>query len=456
MNRLPLKLTLQDILDKPPLFFLQSNQNLKVFTNTYGGGHLRLTNSTITSHKHTSDDGIFFYIKDVSKNKFWSSTLWPTNVVPDFYQVEFNGKTVRFERKDGDIETITEIAVAPYENVEIRKITLINHSAEERTVELTSYLDPVLLDDNRKDRDHPSFYNLFVQSRFDKDLNGIFFNRRSFSSKVNPPELFHKVVFRPEHVELLGYETSRRNILGRLNNLDKPEVLEKDLTNFTGDVLDPACSFKMKVTLQPSQVEDIFFLEICDTFVDNIKTHAKNYGTFEAVNGVFNIAADADSLIIREMGLMPDKILLFQKICSFMITGNTHTTNIKRSLEKNKGHVDSLWKNSISGDFPVLLVVIDNEYFHELVIDIVECHEYLTRSGYNIDAVFLNETGNPNLVSLIENEINQMGHGNKIRKNKGFFVLESSQVDTQDSLYLKHFAQFIVNGSDFNVTLSND
>jgi cyclic beta-1,2-glucan synthetase len=456
MNHFPLKLTAEDIVEKIPLFVMQSNQSLKAFTNTYGSGYVKFNEMTITSNRSSAFDGFFFYIKDVKKDTFWTSGLCPSKVIPESYEVSYDNKKLTFLRREHDIETRTEIVVSPKENALIHKVSLRNLSSERRELEVTSYLDPVLLDDNRKDLDHQAFHNLFVQSKFDRDLGGLLFTRRTFNAKSQPPALFHKV-FASEHViKSIQFETNRQNFIGRLRNLDYPIAMDQPLSNFEGDVLDPGGALRVDISLSSNETIDLYFITIIDPFVDNVLRCAARCNTYESVVSLFFGALNTENSLMTELQLYPDKVLLYQRIGSFMMTGNLHTDFQKAELEPNTGHVDSLWKNSISGDYPILLVRLDNLYFNELIEDVVRCHEYLSRSGYEFDLALLNETSDASIVQKVKDQISQLGFESKLGKSKGVFVLDGQTMDPKDTLYLKHFAQLSVSSSNFNVVLSND
>lgn len=48
----------------------------------------------------TSDDsGMFFYVKNLNSNEYWSSTFEPCKDIGDKYSVEFNLDKAKFSRK---------------------------------------------------------------------------------------------------------------------------------------------------------------------------------------------------------------------------------------------------------------------------------------------------------------------------------------------------------------------
>jgi hypothetical protein len=70
-----------------------------------------------------------------------------------------------FIRRDGDVDTVTEIAVASDDAAEVRRVILTNRSLQPKEIELTSYSEVVLAPPD-DDRAHPAFGNLFVQTEF--------------------------------------------------------------------------------------------------------------------------------------------------------------------------------------------------------------------------------------------------------------------------------------------------
>ena len=83
--------------------------------------------------------GQFFYVRDLQTGLFWSAGHQPVCRPADAYEVVFSADKALFRRRDGDIETLLEIAVSPEQLAEVRRITLTNHGNHPRELELTSY-----------------------------------------------------------------------------------------------------------------------------------------------------------------------------------------------------------------------------------------------------------------------------------------------------------------------------
>ena len=82
---------------------------------------------------------------------------------PTAYEAVFATGRATFRRRDHDIETHTEIAVSPDDDVELRRIRITNGSPERRVFDVTSYAE-IVLAPPAADAAHPAFSKLFVET----------------------------------------------------------------------------------------------------------------------------------------------------------------------------------------------------------------------------------------------------------------------------------------------------
>ena len=92
--------------------------------------------------------------------------------------------------------------------MELRRITLSNHSHSPRTIELTSYAEVVLASAGA-DAAHPAFSNLFVQTEFVRGSSAILCTRRARSKDERPPWLLHLMVGQGDELGEISCETDR-------------------------------------------------------------------------------------------------------------------------------------------------------------------------------------------------------------------------------------------------------
>ncbi|MDZ7542617.1 cyclic beta 1-2 glucan synthetase, partial [Clostridium perfringens] len=151
-----------------PEVLLLSNGTYSTMIADSGSGYSRKDDMTVYRWKgdSTSDSsGMFFYIKNLNSNDYWSAAYEPCKEENDDYLVEFTLDKAKYERKDGSIKTNYEITLACEDNLEIRKLTLKNTGDKSRCLEVTSYLE-VTLQSFEGDAVHPSFSNLFISTEY--------------------------------------------------------------------------------------------------------------------------------------------------------------------------------------------------------------------------------------------------------------------------------------------------
>jgi cellobiose phosphorylase len=106
-----------------------------------GGGYSRWRDLAVTRWREdaTRDNyGSFCYVRDIATKAFWSNTWQPTLKPAKKYEAIFTQARAEFRRIDHQIETYTQVSVSPEDNIELRRITLINRSEFPRTLEVTS------------------------------------------------------------------------------------------------------------------------------------------------------------------------------------------------------------------------------------------------------------------------------------------------------------------------------
>ena len=152
----------------PPNVCLLSNGRYTVMLTEAGSGYSTCDGLDVTRWREdaTSDCwGQYFYIRDLDGGRAWSTGRQPLGADADEYEAMLGSDRAVFQRRDGDIETRYEIAVAADADAEVRRITLTNHGAFPRTLDVSSYAE-VSLNSRRADQAHPAFAKLFLETEY--------------------------------------------------------------------------------------------------------------------------------------------------------------------------------------------------------------------------------------------------------------------------------------------------
>ena len=200
-----------------PRAHLLSNGTYGVMVTNAGGGYSTCRGLALTRWREdrTAEDwGQFCYVRDLRSGAVWSTTYQPTRVEPDDYEVVFGPDRAIVRRRDGTIDVHTEIAVSPEDDVELRRVSVINRGTTVREIELTSYAEVVLAPEGG-DLAHPAFGNLFVETTLLPDRDAILCTRRPRGDEPRR-YLVHVLASRGRIGSGAEFETDRARFLGRL------------------------------------------------------------------------------------------------------------------------------------------------------------------------------------------------------------------------------------------------
>ncbi len=212
----------------PQVHYL-SNGRYGVLLTSAGGGFSRWQETDLTRWRAdtTLDNwGTWIYAQDRDTGDLWSATTQPTAVAPASQSAQFYAHTAEFRRSDHGLDLHMQVVVAPDDDVEIRRVSLTNHSDHVRRLKLTSYGE-VILASQAADQRHPAFNKMFIESEYLPETalgttNVLLFHRRPRSEQEEPIYLAHSLVVQPSragaerNARVTGaHETDRARFLGR-------------------------------------------------------------------------------------------------------------------------------------------------------------------------------------------------------------------------------------------------
>ncbi|MGL4109679.1 GH36-type glycosyl hydrolase domain-containing protein [Clostridium sp. LP20] len=426
-----------------PEVLLLSNGSYSTMLTLSGSGYGKKENMTVYRWKgdNTSDSsGMFFYIKNLNSNDYWSSTYEPCKDGGEDYTVEFTLDKGVYKRKDGSIETEEQVVVSPEDDVEIRKIILKNTGNKGRSIEITSYME-VTLQSFEGDAVHPSFSNLFIGTEYVEEENCLLGNRRARVKNGTVPYILHKVLVPTEMEGAVTYETSRVNFIGRNRDLRSPRALDNDsaLLNTVGIVLDPIMSIRVRVRLEAGEEKEVYYITGTTNSREDALELANSYGDRSRMEKAFGSYNRAVQLELKGLGIKSHQANIYQNLASYILFLHTGRRDREEYIKNISKHQQDLWAYGISGDLPIALALVKNEEDMDLVRSIIKMHYYWKSKGLKSDLIIFNDeeaSYEQPMQRNILSAISLSKEGDAINKPGGIFIHNKSTMgeDIRDFL----------------------
>ena len=453
-----------------PHVHILSNGQYSVLITASGGGVSRWGDVDLTRWRAdaTLDDwGSWLYVQDRDSGALWSAAYQPVRVAPTAGDVRFYAYKAEFRRTDHAIALTMEVAVAPDDDVELRRITLHNQSDRPRRLALTSYAE-VVMAASSADQRHPAFNKLFIESEYLPELDALIFRRRPRSESETPIFVAHLAIgagerLAPANGSLLagnGYESDRARFLGRHHDATSaPQALQSTpdrrtddgLSGTVGATLDPIMALQRELALEPGETVQLAFLTLAADSRAKLLEIAGRYQRWPAIAHAFSQARARSELDLRQAGISTVEMERYQTLLAALLYPQSRLRAAPATLAANTRGQPALWPHGISGDAPILLVRVAAETDLALVQELLQAHTFWRKRGLQIDLVILNqrEAGyNQDLRDRIHRLLSLMNSDIWLNQRGGIFVVNAGQMHEADRVLLESAARVVLNTSD--------
>ncbi len=378
-----------------PRAHILSNGNYSVMITDRGTGYSRTKMAAVSRWRADSTldpYGMFFYVRHVNADCFWSATYGPVNRMPKGYEVIFTADKAVFKRIDGHIETMTEVTVADEDSVEIRRISLKNTGDTSCDLEVTSYFE-IVLAAQEADIAHPAFGNLFVQTEFVEDMRCLVANRRPRAESEGGLWMANAAVIEGKTLTNIEYETDRMQLMGRGCTAKCPIAMarSKPLSGTVGAVLDPVMSLRCKLRIGPGKTSRISFVVAVRESREQLLSLVDKYSDAESVEKAFQLSLTRSRVEAGYLNLEANEMELYQNMIRDILYISPMRKQHQDMIRQNCMGQSALWRFGISGDVPVVLVNLKNADRMGILFEILKAHEYWRLKDLKVDLVILCE-----------------------------------------------------------------
>jgi len=426
-----------------------SNGRLNMVMTAYGSGYLAWKDIALTRWRRDSaldHWGIWYYVQDCEQGEVWSIGKQPINMGADDYHVTYSPHMVEIRQEINETWMLMQTSVMPDEDACLQKIIITNQSDRTREYRILSYGEVVLAPQGM-DQGHPAFNKLFIESTYDEDLNLLHFQRRLRSSEEEPRSMSHLLYDDlPGDVE---FTTDRGQFIGRGHDITNPIIFNhhQALDRKVGTTLDPIFSMGKRFTLEPNQSVTLIYVTIAADTGQEARNVARDLRSTLRIENAFAAAESHNEKLLRFLDLGSDKLATLQKILSYTIFPHSTLRAKPEVIEKNELGQSGLWPFGISGDYPILLVLINSKDELDVLQEVLLGHTYWRKMGMMIDLVILNtkDAGYTHeLNDKVYQAINIMEGQNWLNRRGGIFVLTASQMNASSLNLMKTSANVIL------------
>jgi cellobiose phosphorylase len=438
-----------------PDVHLLSNGRYHVMVSPAGGGYSRWNDLAVTRFREdpTSEtSGVVVFVDDPLTHRAWSNAFQPMLRAGRLYEAVFTAGRAEFRRQDEGVETHTEIAVSTEDDVEVRRIRLVNRSDTPRSLRVTSYAEVVLAPE-AADELHRAFSNLFVQTELLPEASAVLLTRRPRSADEEPPWLFCLLTSAGDAPGACSFETDRARFVGRGRTIRQPAALEGDgpLSGTAGAVLDPCVALRRPVLLEAEGSAQLDLVLGAAATREAALALVAKYQDRRMADRVFELAAAHSRVLLGQLGASEADAWLFGELASAVLFPVGACRAPDSILRRNRKGQSGLWAYGISGDRPIVLLRVSDAGHLPLVRDLLRAHAWWRLRGLATDLVFWNEDASGYRRVLDDRILALVAAGSEAQlldKPGGVFVRHVDSFPEEDRVLLQSVARIVLRDVD--------
>ncbi|WP_425619242.1 glucoamylase family protein [Anatilimnocola sp. NA78] len=432
-----------------PRTHILSNGKYSVMLSSAGGGFSRSQQLDVTRWRSdaTLDAwGQFFYLRDLESEQVWSATYQPTCVEPDNYEVIFAIDKVEFHRRQGDWETLLEVAVSPEHNTEVRQLRITNHSDKPKSMQVTSYAE-IALAPAAADLAHPAFQKLFLETEYIGEETAILARRRPRDAQQKALYAVHVLATPSDGASDIQHETSRQAFLGRRHSVANPQAVRSpQLAGTVGAVLDPVFSLRATIHVPPGESVVLAYSTAVAATREEALALADQYHELRNVQRVFELAWAYAQVELRHQHLSPGQVHLYQRLASYLLYPHRSLRGEENLLRANRLGQSGLWRHGISGDLPILLARVTEPEHVALVRDLALAQRFWRERGFKTDLVIINDYPGSYIDALQDQMVALMQELNSSTEKPGVFLLRGAHLPQEEQSLFETVAACVLHG----------
>ncbi|WP_275786153.1 GH36-type glycosyl hydrolase domain-containing protein [Pararhizobium gei] len=372
-----------------------SNGHYSVMLTATGSGYSRWNGQTVVRWKSDpSEDrsGTFIFLRDTETGGWWSATAEPRRTEGEKASIRFGDDKAEFIKTVGSLVSEVECIVATEHDAEGRRVILLNTGTEDRFIEVTSYAEPVLTTDDT-DSAHPMFAKMFLRTDIDPKGDVIYVTRNKRSPGEPDMQVAHLIVDNAGSNRLTEAETDRRRFIGVGRTLAEAQAFDEGskLSGADGYTLDPVISLRRTVRVPAGKKVSVIFWTIAAPGREQIDRAIERYRHPDSFNHEMIHAWTRSQVQMRHVGVTSQEAASFQTLGRYLTYPDMQLRADIATVKAGLAPQSALWPLSISGDYPIFAVRINDDIDLGIAREALKAQEYLRSRGVTADLVIINE-----------------------------------------------------------------
>ncbi|MEO8809983.1 MAG: glycosyl transferase family 36, partial [Rhodanobacter sp.] len=380
-----------------PLHLL-SNGQWSTMLSSNGSGFSRWHTLSVTRWREdpvTDPWGTFLLLRDEETGEVWAPTAQPLGVSRPDDQVTFPAGRVCFSRDQHDVHSELEIAVAPADDIELRRLTLSNHGNGARKLSLTSYAE-LVLGPAGDDNGHPAFSKMFVQTEFDEAGHMLLATRRRRSDSQAEVWVAQAMQVQGQRDIRTTHETDRARFLGRGRTLRDAAAMQPGvaLSGSIGCVLDPVFSLRHEFSLAPHASIQLLLWTQVGSSRAAVLALGEKLPDVGAATRLFSHAAQHALDELQRFGVQPEQATRFAHWMGALLGSESGQRATASQRMRGHGGAPTLWSAGISGDRPIALLHARDAESLGMLDDLLLAQRWWRARQLGVDVVVLDCSDN--------------------------------------------------------------
>ncbi len=273
-----------------------------------------------------------------------------------------------------ELETTTTTFISPEYNMEIKKVSMYNNSNTRREILINTYIE-LAMTDYMTNVVHPSFSNLQIETYFDEQLETLIASKRKKNENDKEFYVYAKLI----GIDLdIGVETEKLKIIQKQDEAYNENIVKYPLW--------PVLSYRATIILDPHEKQEFFYVVGASDSKYKISNAVVNLDYTE-INKQLKLTCELNSVVSRYLRLKPGRASIYNNIIRDVLFGAKEldssefwNENISQSM---------LWKYSISGDLPIMIVNVEDIESSGIVDEVIRFMDYVKNRSIDIDIIML-------------------------------------------------------------------